>query len=172
MNVPNRIKELTETFDYNLDAYKKGSYNETQVRREFIDPLFEELGWDITNKQGYAEAYKDVIHEDAIKIGGHTKAPDYCFRIGGTRKFFLEAKKPAVNIKEDIHPAYQLRRYGWSAKLPLCILTDFEEFSVYDCRVKPSKTDKASHSRILHLKFTDYWIAGKRSRVYFPARRF
>ena len=98
MNIPDKIKRLIETFDYNLEMYKKGSYNETQVRRKFIDPFFEELGWDITNKQGYAEAYKDVIHEDAIKIGGVTKAPDYCFRIGGTRKFFLEAKKPAVNI--------------------------------------------------------------------------
>jgi len=156
MNIPDKIIKLIETFDYNLEMYKKGSYNETQVRLEFINPFFEELGWDITNKQGHAEAYKDVIHEDAIKIGGITKAPDYCFRIGGVRKFFLEAKKPAVNIKEDIQPAYQLRRYGWSAKLPLSILTDFEEFAVYDCRVKPAKTDKVSHSRILYMKYTDY----------------
>ncbi|MDM8555641.1 TaqI-like C-terminal specificity domain-containing protein [Desulfococcaceae bacterium HSG7] len=156
MNAPDKIKKLTETFDYNLETYKKGSYNETQVRREFIDPFFEALGWDIANKKGYAEAYKDVIHEDAIKIGGATKAPDYCFRIGGARKFFLEAKKPAVNIKTDIHPAFQLRRYGWSAKLPLSILTDFEEFAVYDCRVRPVKTDMASHSRIFYLKYTDY----------------
>ncbi len=169
MAAPARIRKLVETFDYNLETYKKGSYNETQVRREFIDPFFEELGWDIANKKGYAEAYKDVIHEDAIKIGGITKAPDYCFRIGGARKFFLEAKKPAVNIKEDIHSAFQLRRYGWSAKLPLSILTDFEEFAVYDCRVKPVKTDKASHSRIHYWKYTEYidkWeeIAGIFSR--------
>ncbi|MBU2496378.1 MAG: N-6 DNA methylase, partial [Candidatus Omnitrophica bacterium] len=169
MNVPDRIKKLTETFDNNLESYKKGIYNETQVRREFIDPFFEELGWDVANKQGYAEAYKDVIHEDAIKVGGVTKAPDYCFRVGGARKFFLEAKKPSINIQEDIHPAYQLRRYGWSAKLPLSILTDFEELAVYDCRVKPAKTDKVSHSRILYLKYTDYaarWeeIAGIFSR--------
>ncbi len=156
MSTPDRIKELIETFENNLESYKKGNYNETQVRREFIDPFFEELGWDVTNRQGYAEAYKDVIHEDAIKVGGVTKAPDYCFRVGGTRKFFLEAKKPSVNIQRDIHPAYQLRRYGWSAKLPLSILTDFEELAVYDCRVKPSKTDKVSHSRILYLKYTDY----------------
>ena len=156
MNIPDKIVKLIETFDYNLEMYKKGSYNETQVRLEFINPFFEELGWDITNKQGHAEAYKEVIHEDGIKVGGVTKAPDYCFRIGGTRKFFLEAKKPAVNIKKDIHPAYQLRRYGWSAKLPLSILTDFEEFAVYDCRVKPAKTDKVSHSRILYMKYTDY----------------
>ena len=156
MTIPEKIRNLVETFDYNLESYKKTTYNETQARREFIDPFFEELGWDIANKQGYAEAYKDVIHEDAIKIGGHTKAPDYCFRIGGARKFFLEAKKPAVNIREDTEPAYQLRRYGWSAKLPLSILTDFEEFAVYDCRIKPVRTDKASHSRILYMKYTDY----------------
>jgi len=156
MSVPGRIRRLIETFDCNLESYKKGIYNETQVRREFIDPFFEELGWDVTNKKGYAEAYKDVIHEDAVKVGGITKAPDYCFRIGGVRKFFLEAKKPSINIQEDIHPAYQLRRYGWSAKLPLSILTDFEEFAVYDCRTKPAKTDKVSHSRILYLKYADY----------------
>ena len=81
------------------------------------------------NKRGYAESYKDVYHEDAVLIEGAnkgaTKAPDYAFRIGGTRKFFLEAKKPSVNIKGDPGPAFQLRRYGWSAKLPLSILTDF-----------------------------------------------
>jgi predicted type IV restriction endonuclease len=169
MSAPETIYQLVETFAGNIDAYKKGAYNETQVRREFIDPFFEALGWDVGNKNGYAEAYKDVIHEDAIKVGGATKAPDYCFRIGGARKFFLEAKKPSVNISTDIHPAYQLRRYGWSAKLQLSILTDFEEFAVYDCRVKPSKTDKVSHSRILYLTYTDYidqWdkIAGIFSR--------
>ncbi|MEK6765234.1 MAG: N-6 DNA methylase [Planctomycetota bacterium] len=156
MTVPTKILELVERFDRNLDAYKEGRYNETQIRREFIDPLFEELGWDIANKQGYAEAYKDVVHEETIKVGQATKAPDYGFRIGGVRKFFLEAKKPSVNIKEDTHPAYQLRRYAWSAKLPLSILTDFEELSVYDCRTKPVKTDKPSHSRILYMAYTEY----------------
>ncbi len=99
MSVPERIHELIERFKFNEDSYRSGNYNETQLRREFLDPFFEELGWDVLNRQGYAEAYKDVIHEDAIKIGGVTKAPDYCFRIGGARKFFLEAKKPAVNSK-------------------------------------------------------------------------
>ncbi|MDZ7698522.1 MAG: TaqI-like C-terminal specificity domain-containing protein [Deltaproteobacteria bacterium] len=169
MPTPSRILELTERFEYNLDSYKKGHYNETQVRLEYINPFMEELGWDVTNKKGYSEAYKDVIHEDAVKVGGFTKAPDYCFRVGGTRKFFLEAKKPSVNIKQDIHPAYQLRRYAWSAKLPLSILTDFEEFAVYDCRVKPVKTDKASNARVMYLNYEDYadtWdeIAGIFSR--------
>ena len=93
MPVPDNVRELVERFDRNIDAYKHGKYNETQVRREFIDPLFKSLGWDVENVQGYAEAYKDVVHEDAIKVGRATKAPDYSFRIGGVRKFFVEAKK-------------------------------------------------------------------------------
>ena len=166
---PPKILDLVERFQRNLDSYKKSAYNETQVRREFIDPFFEALGWDVDNKQGYAEAYKDVIHEDAIKIAGHSRAPDYSFRIGGARKFFVEAKKPAINLRDDAEGAYQLRRYAWSAKLPLSILSNFEELTVYDCRVKPDKADKASHSRVLALKYTDYrqrWeeIAGIFSR--------
>jgi predicted type IV restriction endonuclease len=156
MPIPAQVQELVKRFERNLPDYKRGVYNETQVRKEFIDPFFKALGWDVDNEQGYAEAYKDVIHEDAIKVGGATKAPDYCFRIGGTRKFFLEAKKPSVNIRHDTHPAYQLRRYAWSAKLPLSILTDFEEFAVYDCRVKPDQADKSATARILYLTFADY----------------
>jgi Uncharacterized conserved protein len=131
--------------------------------RNLFNPFFNALGWDIYNRQGYAEAYKDVIHEDAIKVGSAVKAPDYCFRIGGTRKFFLEAKKPSVNIKEDISPAYQLRRYAWSAKLPLSILTDFEELAVYDCRIKPVKTDKPSTARTLYLFTMNMLTAGMKS---------
>jgi len=153
---PPIVATLIDRFEQNRDSYKSQSYNETQVRREFLDPFFEALGWDIANKQGHAEAYKDVIHEDAIKIGGNTKAPDYCFRVGGARKFFLEAKKPAVNVKDEIPPAYQLRRYAWSAKLPLSILTDFEEFAVYDCRTRPNPTDKPSAGRILYLTYREY----------------
>ncbi len=134
----NVVSDLVERFERNLDAYQDDGYNEALVRVEFINPLFEALGWDVANKAGYAEAYKDVIHEDAIKVGGATKAPDYSFRVGGARKFFLEAKKPLVKIKDEEGPAYQLRRYAWSAKLPLSILTNFAEFAVYDCHLPPT----------------------------------
>src|SRR6266478_700218 len=156
MGVPTEIRELTERFERNKDAYRSPQYNETQLRREFLDPLFKALGWDIDNEQGYAEAYKDVIHEDAIKVGEATKAPDHCFRIGGARKFFIEAKKPAVDIKHDVSPAFQLRRYAWTTKLPLSILSDFGEFAVYDCRVKPDQKDSASVARILYIPCTEY----------------
>jgi hypothetical protein len=156
MALPAEITRLIETFERNREDYLHGRYSETQLRREYLDPFFKALGWDVDNTQGYAEAYKDVIHEDAIRIGSATKAPDYCFRIGGTRKFFVEAKAPTVNLKENPEPAYQVRRYAWSAKLPLSILTDFEEFAVYDCRVRPAPSDKASKGRVKYYRYTDY----------------
>ncbi|MDP1589079.1 MAG: type I restriction endonuclease, partial [Prosthecobacter sp.] len=156
MPAPAAILDLVARFGEHIDAYKSGSYNEKQLRTDYIDPLFEALGWDMNNKQGYAEAYRDVIHEDQIKVGGAVKAPDYGFYIGGNRKFFLEAKKPSVRIKDDISPAYQLRRYAWSAKLPLSILSDFEEFAIYDTRIKPVPSDPASKARIFYCRFDEY----------------
>lgn len=164
MNVPKEILRLIDQFEQNLDSFKSGQYNEAQLRREYLDPLFRALGWDVDNTQGLAEAYKDVVHEYAIRIGGAVKAPDYCFRVGGTRKFFLEAKKPSVAIGEETTAAYQLRRYAWSAKLPLSILSDFEEFAVYDCRIKPNKPDSAARARVFICGFQEYpekwdWIS-------------
>ncbi len=156
MAAPKEIIELVARFSEHVEAYRKGGLNETQLRVDFLNPLFEAFGWDVHNQQGLAEAYRDVIHEDAIKIGGNTKAPDYSFRVGGTRKFFVEAKKPSVYIKGEPEPAFQVRRYAWSAKLPLSILSDFEEFAVYDCTVRPDKTDKADKARLFYWTFDQY----------------
>src|SRR5690554_85264 len=152
-----KIKSLVQRFDEQKEFYKRTEYNETQTRRDFIDPFWKALGWDIDNENGYAESYREVIHEDRVKVGGATKAPDYSFRlVGGKRLFFLEAKKPSVAIKSDIAPAYQVRRYGWSAKMPISIITDFEEFAIYDCNAKPKPTDKASNGRIKYLTYENY----------------
>ena len=151
-----RIGALVDRFRTNIDVYKRSAYKEAQVRREFIDPFFEALDWDVSNEQGFAEQYKEVVLEDTIKVGRSTRAPDYSFRIGSQRKFFVEAKKPAVNIKEDVSPSYQLRRYAWSAKLPLSIVTDFEEFSVFNCQMKPSPADKPGIGRIAYYTFDEY----------------
>ncbi len=150
------LRNLIERFKENIKQYQRSSYIEAQVRKEFIDKFFKIFGWDVDNEQGYAEQYKEVINEESLKISGKTKAPDYGFRIGGVRKFFVEAKKPSIKIKDETYPAFQLRRYAWNAKLPLSILTDFEEFAVYDCTTKPSEKDKASVGRIMYLTFEEY----------------
>ena len=151
-----KIEQLVERFREHVEEYKRNAYNEHQTRVDYINPFFKALGWDMDNEQGYAEAYREVIHEDKVKVGSSTKAPDYGFTLFGQRKFFVDAKKPAINIKSDIAPAYQVRRYGWSAKVPISIVTDFEEFSIYDCTKKPKPTDKASVARIKYITYDQY----------------
>lgn len=150
------VEELVQRFAANAHLYTGNSYNETQVRQEFINPFFEALGWDVSNKTGAYEAFKDVVHEDALKVGDSNRAPDYSFRFGGQRVFFVEAKKPAVAVKADVQPAFQLRRYAWSAGLPVSILTDFEEFAVYDTRQKPDRKDDAAVARALYVRYDQY----------------
>lgn len=157
---PSGLVELVDRFREHHDEYKSPLYKEAQLRREFLDPLFRILGWDVENTQGLSEAYKEVVHEDALRVGATTKAPDYSFRLGGSRQFFVEAKKPSVNLRQDITPAYQLRRYAWSAGLPVSVLTDFEEFAVYDCRFIPNELDGADKGRVLYLtheRYVEQW---------------
>jgi len=162
--IPQTVTDLINRFQEQHEDYVSSSYKEAQLRQDFINPLFRALGWDMDNIQGHAEAYRDVVHEDTVRIGGAVKAPDYSFRIGGVRKFFVESKKPSTSIKNDPESAFQVRRYAWSAKLPLSILTNFEELAVYDCRIKPDKDDPASKARVFYLNQADYlptwdWIA-------------
>jgi type I restriction-modification system DNA methylase subunit len=164
MSAPAIIQELVTRFEQNRRTYTNPHYNEATLRHEFLDPFFEVLGWDIRNAQGYADAYKDVVIETSQEVEGSARKPDYVFRAGGIQKFFVEAKKPSVNIETDPSPAFQVRRYAWSAKLPLSILTDFEEFAVYECRNKPSEKDPSGTGRIELLHYKDYrtrwdWIA-------------
>ncbi len=151
------LEKLVDRFHEQYHSYKQSSYSEALVRKDFIDPFFRLLGWDMDNSQGYAEAYREVIHEDKVRVAGALKAPDYSFRLpGGKRLFFVEAKKPFVKVKTEVEPAYQVRRYAWSAKLPVSILTDFEEFSVYDCTQRPEVKDSASKARLKYLTYDQY----------------
>jgi len=150
------LRGLKDKFEENIKQYQTALYDEANTRTDFIDELFKLLDWDINNKQGYAEQWREVVREDKVRIQGGQKAPDYSFRIGGTRQFFVEAKKPSVNVKSATEPAFQVRRYGYSAKLPLSILTNFEEFAVYDTRIKPERTDDASVARIFYCRYEDY----------------
>ena len=48
-----KIKSLVGRFDEQKESYKKSDYNETQTRRDFIDPFWKALGWDMDNEIVY-----------------------------------------------------------------------------------------------------------------------
>lgn len=150
------IAKLCRYFGTNQHSFLAPGIKEAHVRQSLIDPFFTALGWDVRNDSMVAPQYREVIPEDCLDVEGQQKAPDYTFRVGTLPKFYVEAKKCGVNINADPGPAYQLRRYGFSAKLALSILTDFEELGVYDCTSRPRPSDKASHARIQYFGFAEY----------------
>ncbi len=150
------IFRLCQYFTTNRKSFLAPGVKEAHVRQSLIDPFFETLGWDMRNASMVAPQYREVITEDSLDIEGQQKAPDYTFRLGTLPKFYVEAKKCGININADPGPAYQLRRYGFSAKLALSILTDFEELGVYDCASRPRLENKASHARIQYFGFSEY----------------
>ncbi len=73
MPLPPTVIDLIQRFQDNEAHYRAASYNETEARREFIDPFFSALGWDMDNKQGYSEKYKEVVHEARVQVGSTTR---------------------------------------------------------------------------------------------------
>jgi len=125
-----QLKSLASLFSANISQYKSGQYDEANTRTDFVDKFFSLLDWDIANSRGFSESYREVVREDKVKIEGSQKAPDYSFRIGGVRKFFVEAKKPSVNIRDAAEPAYQ--------ELPVSIQNHLKE----NRRVLKNRADK------------------------------
>ena len=50
MGCPAEVLKLVERFEREGASYESSAYNETQARREFIDPLFKALGWDVLTR--------------------------------------------------------------------------------------------------------------------------
>ena len=127
----NQLRTLVSIYNSNFDQYQQATYNETQVRVDFVNPFFQLLGWDVLNEAGLPQHLREVTHEATVLVeenGAHrSKKPDYSFKVGTEILFFLETKKPSVNITADRAPSFQLRRYGWSGNLKVSVLTNFTD---------------------------------------------
>lgn len=152
------ISELIQKYKLERVNYLRTIYNETQLRNDFIDPLLKCMGWDVDNEKGKTHFLRDVIQEEYIEIEDERtkKSPDYTLRINGTRKLFIEVKKPSVDILKSAKAAFQTRRYGWNANLGISVLTNFENIVIYDCRFKPDISENELVARIKVFKYEEY----------------
>ena len=150
------LARLVDKFHHGYAHYKSPAYSEAQLRIDFLNPFFEAFGWDVPDHQNLGPALREVITEDKVRVNGRQKAPDYGFQLAGAFRFYVEAKKPAVNLHLDPAPAIQVRTYAWNKGLPLSFLTDFEELALYDCRANPRAQDKATTARLDYLTYDQY----------------
>lgn len=149
------LKRLVEQFKANLPYYKDSqhSYNEHSCRIEYIDPLLKAMGWDVSNTKGIAPQYREVIAEN---YSNKTDRPDYTMTLRGVAKFFIEAKKPSVDISRESAPAFQTRKYGWNANHRIAVLSNFEYLIIYDTCYVPHENDGCSVARYRIYHYLDY----------------
>lgn len=169
------VAGLVRDFQRNEADYLRATYNETQARSDYITPLLKAFGWDVHNFEGHPAGLREVIEEATVEVGEArlSKRPDYELRLARQRKMFVEAKKPSVQIDRSREAAFQIRRYGYSASLPISILTSFHQLAVYDCVPAPTVTDDAHVARILIVRYDEFearfdelWSLLSRDAVY------
>lgn len=169
MNNKDKLQKLVEHFDANIEFYKetKKAYNEQSCRIEFIDPLLKILGWDVANEKVVAPQYREVIAEN---YSSRSDRPDYTMTLRGVAKFFVEAKKPSVDITKIDAPAIQTRKYGWNAKHRIVVLTNFEYLAIYDTRYFPQENDSCTVARYRLYHYSEY--VEKLDEIYSLISRF
>lgn len=152
------LAELITRYEDNRPYFLTDQYNESQLRVDFLDPLFELLGWDINNTRGLSTHEREVLVEESLRedYNSNTKKPDYTFRLFSERKFYLEAKKPAVQIDVSEAAAQQVRSYGFTAKLKISVLSNFEYLAIYDCSRPVEPGDSVRRHRVKLYHYTQY----------------
>jgi adenine-specific DNA-methyltransferase len=155
-----RVSDLVDIFESNYAYYKNSKYSEAQVRKDFIDPFLIALGWDVNHEYQNNPYKQEVKVEKTQKQEGEkgSKFADYAFYLEPNFKnpvFFVEAKKPAVLLEDNLQYYLQTHKYGWNSQTPLSILTDFEELIIIDCRAKPHPKYSVN-TAVRKYKFSQY----------------
>lgn len=158
--MPDFLRAKIADFEREREKFTSATYKEYEVRADFLDHLLEALGWDVHNKRGARYSQREVVREQSTQIEGAPKAPDYALLIEGGRRAYVEAKKPFENIELSAKHALQIRRYCWSGDLPYGLLSDFDEYAIYDCRAIPGPDDSQLVGRVAYFtlaEIEDYW---------------
>lgn len=85
--VREKVKQLVQEF-LNYNKNELDNKSENQIKSEFIDPLFEALGWDMR---------KNAEREERVLKG----RADYIIKEGNKNFFVIEAKRTSVKLNEE-----------------------------------------------------------------------
>lgn len=153
-----QIQKLVEKYQRIAEAGQIKSYNEAQTRNEFIEPLFEFLGWDMRN----LSIDNEVTTEENVS-GGRV---DLAFRFNNIPVFFLEAKAMKVDL-DEWKWAEQAINYSWNKNVTWAVLTDFESVKIFNAEIPPKSLSQNLFIEIDHKNFIDrfdqLWLLSKES---------
>jgi type I restriction-modification system DNA methylase subunit len=151
------VQSLARDFETNKDHFLSPAYQESEVRKDYIDKFLIALGWDVNHDRQKNPFEQEVKVERGVNMQGSQRRADYAFYAAPNFRdvrFFAEAKKPFGDIASQQN-YFQTIRYGWNAKTPIAILTDFEQFQILDCRYKPNIDSALTHC-IRKFRFSEY----------------
>jgi len=124
-----------------LSPTARHGYNEANTRKDFIEPLFEALGWNVRSKE-------EVDAEKLVRPG----FADYAFLQHGVVRFYLEAKPLEDDIYQEQY-ARQVITYAYSKGTAWALLTNFARLVVFDAL---EQVDGGAPRRVLDLQCGDY----------------
>ncbi len=153
------VKKLVDKYNRIVESGSIKRYKEEDTKAEFIEPLFEALGWDVRNTENDDE----VVREEKISKG----RVDYSFRINGIPKFFLEAKALKENLG-NTQFVEQAVNYSWHKGCTWAVLTGFEAIKIFNSEWKSVNPLQAQFGQTLPCqlfleKFDTLWLLSRES---------
>ena len=144
------IKKLVGKFSKYLKS-ELDSMPEEDIKFQFIEPMFEALGWE----------REDISKEKRVLKG----RADYILRIGNQESLVIEAKKTDVSLNEDA--GRQAVSYAYHRKIKFSVLTNFKYVRVYHALSNIKNIDR---NLLFWIEFTDFekefeklWLLSKES---------
>ncbi len=123
------IAELVEAYRDIAAGGKAMEFDETSTRITLLNPFWEALGWKMADP-------REVVHEKRVYTRYGIKRADYCFNVRGKAAFVLEAKQAGVSLR-DPDVVFQAKRYGYNLPVNFAVISDFEEFRLFDSGLEP-----------------------------------
>jgi hypothetical protein len=161
---PGVIFDLLRLYDLRCDARFIGTVNLVGLWRDFIDPFFLALGWDMRDPAVPACVRGAFARHLPVKTRDGEIHSTCSFKLDGQPQFLVVLETPSAFIRKPDDACFRLRRFAWNAEIPLLIVTNFEEWAVYDCTRMPELRDGAPDTRIASFTYRDYpdkwgWIS-------------
>jgi hypothetical protein len=169
------LRLLIERFAANEPYFRTRDFDETSTREQFINPLFDLLGWDLLDAAGHGPDREVVFHPRLVE---HSQAagaeewdedlteeelaarepvaliPDYAFRVDGVTRFFVEAKRAGVSV-DTRAPAFQVKSYAWSQRGRVAVLTNFRQLRVFETTARPVY-NQADAGLLIGVDYTEF----------------
>lgn len=157
MAAPQAVRKLVDRYEMERHEVRAESVA-ARARGRSVRELLKLLAWGTNHGRPHESEPGVIVSEHRLQTiaSDERRPPQYSLFVGDTRKCFVEVSPHSPELGDDAAPAFQLRRFAWSANVPASILSNFEDLSIYSGRVRPRLGDPADAGLIHRFSYTEY----------------